>query len=1146
MSRQLYIHIISACAALWLVVGGIGQSDVRADYRAVVVKDQPVVWWSFEGQSDQANANASGAAQQVIKGKRVGRALFGEAGPRSPHYPGFGKVNQALKLSGDGARIQVKDPGEKSALDFDKGDTITLEAWVNLTATIPEGQQVYIVGKGRTLGQGGSATNQNYALRLRGVGGKAGVSFLFRDRMPSAAGESKDAHWHRWTSQPRIAARSGWHYVAVTYTFGKGNSIRGFIDGQVVTGKWDMGGKTDAAPVVDNDDLWIGSSLGGSASSTFSGLIDEVAIYRKAIDPKRIATRYKYTGPKVQAPKHTLLAAKDLPHGKVRVDIIENIPNQKNWTGMAGKTTTKYQLDAFGVSELPTKYNQKGLIVDRTNPFLVRAAAKVNLDAGTYRILVRARNASRLFVDGKSIASTRFISPNGSAHEKVPELSASREPGVLPLSGGDQEAYVVVKLSEGEHVFQLEAIAGGKRLRAEIGELAIAIGKGKEPLALVSPSALVATAIPFDEPTWQAYVRQEFDTLQSLNASNRKKVSVAESAYWDKRHKLARSVIRDNPQPLKPTQTKLPAANTIDHYVNEQLVAKSAKPTSLVDDYVFVRRVYLDTVGVVPTRKEVQSFIDDVKPNKRSRLIDVLLDDNRWADHWVSYWQDVLAENPGILKPKLNNTGPFRWWIYESFLDNKPIDRFATELIMMEGSRYQGGPAGFAMATQNDMPMAAKAHVIGQAFLGVEMKCARCHDAPHHPFVQRDLFNLAAMLDRKSVKVPKSSVVPVTEQEAKKLVIDITLKPGEVIHPDWPFKQFSPPKLSDGIVRNDKDSRERFAALLTSPYNKRFAQVIANRLWKRLMGKGIVEPVGDWSGDKPSHPAMLQWLGDELASNGYDLKHIARLIFNSRTYQRVVVLGDTPDALIKRKLFAGPSRRRMTAEQLVDSMLAVSDKRFRSERLTFDPEGRKSIDTFINLGSPRRAWYFVSLANERDRPALALPMAQGYVDVLRNFGWRESRQDPLSTRDQTPTVLQPLVIANGMVGSRVTRLSDDSAFTAIALRDKSLHELIDDVFLHVLSRMPSEDERDQFEGLLTEGFGDRVVHDAPIVVRKTFRTTVSWSNHLNAEATLIKQKMEQAAYEGDPVTKRLKADWRERMEDMVWALVNSPEFLFVP
>ena len=130
-------------------------------------------------------------------------------------------------------------------------------------------------------------------------------------------------------------------------------------------------------------------------------------------------------------------------------------------------------------------------------------------------------------------------------------------------------------------------------------------------------------------------------------------------------------------------------------------------------------------------------------------------------------------------------------------------------------------------------------------------------------------------------------------------------------------------------------------------------------------------------------------------------------------------------------------RRRLSAEQIVDSLFATAGKTFRSEPLTLDPEGRRSANTFLNLGSPRRAWEFTSLSNERDRPALALPMAQSVLDVLTMFGWRDSRPNPTSRRDEAATVLQPLTLANGTVGHRLTQLSDDSAFTRGADRDLS-------------------------------------------------------------------------------------------------------------
>ncbi len=164
----------------------------------------------------------------------------------------------------------------------------------------------------------------------------------------------------------------------------------------------------------------------------------------------------------------------------------------------------------------------------------------------------------------------------------------------------------------------------------------------------------------------------------------------------------------------------------------------------------------------MPTVDEIEAFrsLDDDLNRRRRLLIDQVLADHRWADHWTAYWMDVLAENPNVLKPSLNNTGPFRWYLYDMMRDNVAIDRWVTSLLRMEGSVLSGGPAGFGMATQNDVPMAAKAHIVASAFLGANMKCARCHDAPYHDWTQKQLFSLAAMLARQPIKIPATSSVP--------------------------------------------------------------------------------------------------------------------------------------------------------------------------------------------------------------------------------------------------------------------------------------------------------------------------------------------------------------------------------------------------
>ncbi len=216
----------------------------------------------------------------------------------------------------------------------------------------------------------------------------------------------------------------------------------------------------------------------------------------------------------------------------------------------------------------------------------------------------------------------------------------------------------------------------------------------------------------------------------------------------------------------------------------------------------------------------------------------------------------------------------------------------------------------------------------------------------------------------------------------------------------------------DRLMTNPDDSRERLAALITSPENVRFPRVMVNHLWKRLIGAGIVEPVHDWEGRQASHPEMLDWLAAELITHQYDAKHVLRLIMNSELYQRQAI-GRNLDASPDQRFFNAPEQRRLSAEQIVDSLFAACGAKMDVEELTFVHDGVHPMDKRLTLGKPSRAWMLASLNNERDRPSLSLPRAQPIADVLQAFGWTGSRQKPIPERDLSPNVLQPGILANG-------------------------------------------------------------------------------------------------------------------------------------
>lgn len=571
--------------------------------------------------------------------------------------------------------------------------------------------------------------------------------------------------------------------------------------------------------------------------------------------------------------------------------------------------------------------------------------------------------------------------------------------------------------------------------------------------------------------------------------------------------------------------------------------------TPLTDDLTFLRRVTLDTVGVVPSEAEIAAFRALPVPSRRATTIDRLLADPRWADQWMPYWLDVLAENPNLINPTLNNTGPFRWWIYESLLDNKPLDLFVTELIRQEGSERFGGPAGFSVASQNDVPLAAKGIIVSSAFLGVEMKCARCHDAPTHTSKQKDLMQLAAMLGAKSIKLPVTSTVAMDHLRlgGREPLIESTLPAGTMVAPAWSFAEFCDEGGAAPLVERPGDSRDRLAALVTAPQNERFAQVMANRIWQRFMDRGLVETVGDWEKSSPSHPELLRWLARELVRSGYDAKALARLILSSHAYQRSA----DRSLAATGPLFTAPAPRRIAAEQFVDSLFAATGKPFAVEPVNLDLDSVRTIENALDLGRASRAWMLASTSNERDRPSLMLPRIQAVAEVLEVFGWRGARPDASSgVREVAANVLQPALLSNGTMTTWLTRLSDDHGFTRLALEKKSVDDLVERLFLRMFTRAPTATERKIYTDLLRPGYATRIISAqtaaTPVAAPPRARPKyVAWSNHMKSEANTWRLAEEVAARRGDPATSRLDPDWRRRLEDVTWALVNAPEWTHI-
>lgn len=610
------------------------------------------------------------------------------------------------------------------------------------------------------------------------------------------------------------------------------------------------------------------------------------------------------------------------------------------------------------------------------------------------------------------------------------------------------------------------------------------------------------------------FLRCRNATFSSVVSSQRGDIQ-ARDRFWQQRHlRAAELAMAWSPKSETP--------RSIDGFL---------KPaTGSISDAAFLRRLSLAIRGRIPHRDEVRSFLADQHRDKRHRIIDQTLGSPEWADGWVGYWQDVLAENPSVVFPTLNNSGAFRQWIYESFRANKSFDRFATELILMErigsGSNADSDASGFALATGNDAPMAMRSHVAMKAFAAVDMKCARCHDSPVDSFRQSDLFQLAAYLNDKALEVPATSVAAVGQSKVPGL-ITTSLMAGQVIEPvNLKAHWLDTPGPSTLLTPIRPGPRGELAALLTSPSNSRFSDVLVNRVWARLFGVGLIEPVDNWNDDPvATHPRLLQFLSSEFVRTGYDVKALVRRIVRSETWQS---RDNRP--------------RRMSAEQLVDSLFAAVGKDFRAETL-----GVHATDPgAVQLPEPKRAWQFAALPNERDRPALGMPVAQTIVDVLTVFGWNGSRQQPSTKREQFTSPLQPLTLFNGLVSQRIVRLSEHSAITSMCLQDIHVDALVVELFLAVLGRPPNASERDHFVSFLSIGFNERRTGDPPGPVEPLSTFQPDWRKHLEPEQTRLMLEAQQQVAFGEPPTRQLTADFRERVEDVLWALINSPEFVVIP
>lgn len=356
---------------------------------------------------------------------------------------------------------------------------------------------------------------------------------------------------------------------------------------------------------------------------------------------------------------------------------------------------------------------------------------------------------------------------------------------------------------------------------------------------------------------------------------------------------------------------QVPRNNFIDEFIFSKLKRVNIIPSALSSDSEFLRRVYLDTIGLLPTLDESARFLESAEPQKRAELIDELIDRPEFAELWATRFGDLLRV--GLLDQRSKGGRLMYSWLRKAMIEDKPYNQFATELITSSGNLYFNPTSNFYYITEFSEPENIATNV-SQVFLGVRIECARCHNHPWEKWTQEDFWGFAAFFGRMGVKDTYEN----DESE-------ITLKPaGEVISPKT--KKHVDAKYLEGPVETeapDEDIREKLAAWITSPQNPWFARAIVNRVFKHHMGRGIVEPLDDFRvTNPPTNEELLNALANDFVANGYRLKHTIRLILNSRAYQLSSAPNDSnrADSLNYSHYYV----RRLLAEELIDSMSEVT------------------------------------------------------------------------------------------------------------------------------------------------------------------------------------------------------------------------------
>ena len=504
--------------------------------------------------------------------------------------------------------------------------------------------------------------------------------------------------------------------------------------------------------------------------------------------------------------------------------------------------------------------------------------------------------------------------------------------------------------------------------------------------------------------------------------------------------------------------------NYVDRHIFAKLQQHRMNPSEVCSDETFVRRAYLDLLGIIPTADEARAFALDGTSTKRARLIDELLDRSEFADFWSLKWMDLLRAEERILDRK--GLELFHRWVRQGILDHKPLDRFAREIISARGSTYKNPAANFYRAARTPVE---RSEAAAQLFFGTRVQCAQCHNHPFDRWSQDDYYDWQRVFARVKYKVLENRRRDDNDGHEFKGEQIVYLAPSAEVKNPRTGANAKPRFLGESDSSKSEDELAALAKWATSSENPFFARAQVNRIWYHLFGRGLVEPLDDFRASNPaSHPELLDELAKDFVNHGYDLRQVIRVIMNSRTYQLSAVTNATNAD--DEANFARAYPRRLTAEQLLDSQSRALGVPL---DLAGYPAGTRAVQLAGSIPERRRG--------------------EGNVQAeqfLASFGKPPRLLPSECERSCEPTMGQAFQLMNGPVLNEMLA-SKENIIAQLLGSDSTPEQKLTTLYWRTLSRTPSESELSTLASHLTK-----------------------------------------------------HTDRRAALEDILWSLLNSKEFLF--